>query len=89
MPDKTERVYRYQHATVAEAQRLIASMGLSGPEELSPHHLMRRVDHINSSSYAELYEWLSPDELLGDDASRPWSTDWNRADPDSFKARRV
>jgi glutamate synthase domain-containing protein 2 len=88
IPDKTERVYNYQHATVAEAQRLIASMGLSGPEEVGPHHLMRRVDHINSSSYAELYEWLSPGQLLGDDAPQAWSTDWNRADPDSFKPHR-
>ena len=30
-PDKTERVHRYQHATVHEAQRIIASMGLAGP----------------------------------------------------------
>ena len=89
VPLKTERVYNYQHATVAEAQRLIASMGLSGPDEITPHHLMRRVDHINSSSYAELYEWLSPGELLGDGASEAWSIDWNRADPDSFKPRSI
>jgi NADH-quinone oxidoreductase subunit M len=30
VPDKAERVHRYQRATVAEAQRLIASMGLPG-----------------------------------------------------------
>ena len=36
IPDKTERVYRYQHATVAEAQRLIASMGLRSPAEVTP-----------------------------------------------------
>ena len=44
--DKTERVYRYQHAVVAEAQRLIASMGLHSPAEVGPHHLVRRVDHV-------------------------------------------
>ena len=31
IPDKTERVHRYQNATVAEAQRIIASMGLLVP----------------------------------------------------------
>jgi glutamate synthase domain-containing protein 2 len=89
VPDKTERVYRYQRATVAEAQRLIASMGLEGPEEVGPHHLIRRVDHITSSSYAELYEWLSPGALLGGDAPHAWSLDWDRADPDSFKPRSI
>ena len=65
VPDKTQRVTRYQHATVAEAQRLIASMGLNSPAEVGPHHLVRRVDYVTSRSYAELYEWLKPGELLG------------------------
>ena len=84
--DKTERVRRYQHATVAEAQRLIASMGLDSPAEVGPHHLVRRVDHATSRSYAELYEWLSPGELL-EQPPATWSVDWERADPDSFRVR--
>ncbi len=83
VPNKTERVYSYQHATVAEAQRLIASMGLEGPEQVSPHHLMRRVDHTTTRSYAELYDWLSPGQLL-DEPPPEWAGDWDRADPDSF-----
>jgi glutamate synthase domain-containing protein 2 len=86
VPDKTERVYRYQHAVVAEAQRLIASMGLSSPSEVGPHHLMRRVDHVTSRSYAELYEWLEPGQLL-DEVPESWRVDWERADPDCFKPR--
>jgi hypothetical protein len=43
VPDKTERVHRYQHAAVAEATRLIASMGLHSPSEVTPHHLVRRA----------------------------------------------
>src|ERR1700733_7369671 len=64
VPDKTERVYRYQHSVVAEAQRLLASMGLTSPDEVGPHHLVRRVDHVSSRSYAELFEWLTPGQLL-------------------------
>jgi glutamate synthase domain-containing protein 2 len=84
--DKTARVQRYQHATVAEAQRLAASMGLRSPADATPHNLMRRVDHITSRSYAELYEWLAPGELL-DEAPESWAVDWARADPDSFAPR--
>jgi glutamate synthase domain-containing protein 2 len=86
IPDKTARVTRYQHATVHEAQRIIASMGLSGPGEVSPHHLVRRIDHVNSRSYAELYEWLADGELLSDPPPS-WREDWERADPDSFASR--
>jgi glutamate synthase domain-containing protein 2 len=85
IPDKTERVYRYQKATVAEAGRLIASMGLESPSQVGPHHLVRRVDAVTSHSYADLYEWLSPHELLVD-PPESWAVDWARADPDSFAA---
>jgi glutamate synthase domain-containing protein 2 len=86
--DKTERVYRYQHAVVTEAQRLIASMGLHSPAEVGPHHLVRRVDHVNSRTYAELYEWLEPGQLLHE-PPESWQVDWARADPDSFTPREI
>lgn len=88
VPDKTERVYRYQHAVVAEAQRLLASMGLTSPDEVGPHQLVRRVDHHTSRSYAELFEWLAPGQLL-DEPPEAWATDWARADPDSFRPASV
>ncbi len=87
VPDKTERVRRYQQAAVHEAMRLTGSMGLSAMADLGPHLLMRRVDHVTSRSYAELYEWLSPGELVAQ-APSAWATDWERADPDTFGMRR-
>jgi glutamate synthase domain-containing protein 2 len=83
VPDKTERVRRYQAATVTEAMRLMASMGVRDPGEVTPHMLMRRVDEATSRSYAEIYEWLRPGELLAD-PPEAWAADWARADPDSF-----
>jgi glutamate synthase domain-containing protein 2 len=81
--DKTQRVKRYQEATVKEAVRIMSSMGVNGPHQLTPHHLMRRVDQHRTLSYAELYEWLRPGELLsGPPVS--WSEDWFRADADTF-----
>ncbi len=84
--DKTARVFHYQQATVAEAQRLIASMGLASPADITPHHLMRRTDFVRSESYAELYEWLEPDALLGAPPDG-WREDLRRADPDDFAPR--
>jgi glutamate synthase domain-containing protein 2 len=84
--DKFQRVRRYQHATVAEAQRLLGSMGLADPGAVTPHNLMRRVDHVTSRSYAELYEWLEPGQLL-DEAPEAWAADWAHADPDGFAPR--
>ncbi|MFY0409905.1 glutamate synthase-related protein, partial [Solicola sp. PLA-1-18] len=81
--DKTERVFRYHEATVAEAQRMMASMGVPGPAHLHPRMLRRRVGHSATRSYAELYDWLGDGELLHD-PPEAWARDWASADPDAF-----
>jgi glutamate synthase domain-containing protein 2 len=81
--DKSKRVYRFQQGTVAEAQRIIASMGLSGPGEVRPSMLYRQIDQATARSFEDLYHWLEPGELL-DDAPEDWARDWDAADPDSF-----
>ena len=81
--DKSQRVQRYQQATVAEAVRLMAAMGAGSPEELTPSMLRRRVGHTDTRPYADLFTWLEPGELLADPPAE-WARDWERADPDRF-----
>ncbi|MBA3907213.1 MAG: FMN-binding glutamate synthase family protein, partial [Pseudonocardiales bacterium] len=81
--DKSRRVRRYQEATVGQAVQLMASMGCSSPSQLSPHQLMRRVGYTDTRSYAELFDWLEPGELLAA-PPRDWAADWKAADPDRF-----
>jgi hypothetical protein len=81
--DKSERVYRYQQATVAQAMRMMGSMGVSDPSMLNPHMLRKRLSPTEQRSYAELYEWLEPEELLNH-APPSWRSDWAVANPDSF-----
>ena len=83
VPDKAERVARYQKSVVAEAMQVVASMGLRGPHELAPHMLRRRVDQHRVESYAELYEHLEHGQLLAD-VPPSWRLDWELADPDRF-----
>lgn len=83
VPDKSLRVQRFQAATVASAQRMIASLGLDSPHELHPAMLMRRVDHHRSLSYLQLYHWLGDGELLAGPPA-DWADDWQAADPDTF-----
>ncbi|CAO5238114.1 hypothetical protein FAGKG844_230068 [Frankia sp. AgKG'84/4] len=82
--DKGERVFRYQRATVATAVQVMASLGCASPGELHPGMLMRRVTHTETRSYAELYPWLEPGELLAEPPA-DWAIDWNSADPDRFR----
>nr|WP_246416579.1 FMN-binding glutamate synthase family protein [Nocardioides luti] len=84
VPDKTERVARYQQATVEQAMQVIASMGLHSFDELRPHMLRRRTDPGTIRSYAEMFEHLAPGQLLRDPPAS-WERDWVRADPDRFR----
>ncbi|MFI0013669.1 FMN-binding glutamate synthase family protein [Streptomyces sp. JUS-F4] len=85
VPDKAERVRRYQAATVRSAQQIIAAMGLDSPAQVRPRMVRRRVGIGGEiSSYAELHEWLEDKQLLnGPPAS--WRADWAVADPDCFR----
>ena len=83
--DKTERVRRYQQNTVAQAQQIIAAMGLRDPRELRPEHLLRRIDQNTVRTYGDMYQWLKPGELLGE-APQEWAADWRAADADRFAA---
>ena len=60
VPDKTERVTRYQQDTVEQAMQVVASMGLRSFEDLRPHMLRRRIGHGEIASYAEMFEHLAP-----------------------------
>jgi glutamate synthase domain-containing protein 2 len=83
VPDKTERVRRLQESTVASALQIMAAMGVTDPAELSPHMLRRRTDPQTVRAYDELYDWLSPGELLAEPPAS-WAADWAAADPDRF-----
>ena len=84
VPDKTTRVFNFQRATVASAAQIVASMGLAGFHELSPAMLNRRIEGHCTRTYAEIYEWLMPGELLLD-PPESWRSDWIEASADEFR----
>ncbi len=84
-PDvKKHRVRNFQHATVMEFNRLIASMGLESPDQLRPNMLMRRIDPTSIRSYADIYYQAQPGELIDGCQNEFWADDWDRARADSF-----
>ncbi|WP_438286480.1 FMN-binding glutamate synthase family protein [Glutamicibacter mishrai] len=81
--DKGHRVYNYHRLTVTESAQIMASMGLTSPTQLNTRMLRRRVNLQSTRSYASLFHWLRPGELL-DDAPGSWKEDWDEADADHF-----
>ncbi|MGJ3401921.1 FMN-binding glutamate synthase family protein [Glutamicibacter sp. Je.9.36] len=81
--DKGHRVYNYHRLTVTECAQIMASMGLTSPEQLNTRMLRRRVNLQSTRSYASLFQWLRPGELL-EDIPGSWKEDWDEADADHF-----
>ncbi|MER5810758.1 FMN-binding glutamate synthase family protein [Streptomyces sp. NPDC002033] len=87
--DKAQRVQRFQAATVKSALQIMAAMGVEDQAQLRPEMLLQRVDPHTVRSYAQLYAWLGPGELLDGDAPADWAADWRAADPDGFARSRT
>jgi hypothetical protein len=83
VPDKTKRVQQYQDGVVREAMQIMGAMGARGPDDVTAHQLIRRTGPTTTFSYAELYDWLEPGELIAQ-PPEAWAGDWARANPDSF-----
>jgi glutamate synthase domain-containing protein 2 len=65
VPDKAERVFNFHRATLEALAELVAAAGLDHPTEFAPEHFSRRISAHEVRSFAELYPFLEPGELLG------------------------
>ena len=81
--DKMYRVQNFQAMTISSAKQIVASMGLDSFDQLNPRKLFRRIDPHVTQTYADLYEWLKPRQLLVA-APASWSRDWDLANAHSF-----
>jgi glutamate synthase domain-containing protein 2 len=82
--DKSQRVRRYQAATLRSLMELVAAAGLESPGDIGPQHIIQRLSPTETSSYASLYPLLDTGELR-DGARDPWYREqWQLARAESF-----
>ncbi len=87
VPDKAERVYNFHHRTVHAVAEMLATAGLCRPDELRPHHLVRRISTSEVKLFSELHYYCRPGELLsGDAGSHFYRKMWQLAQADTFAA---
>jgi glutamate synthase domain-containing protein 2 len=87
VPDKAERVYNFHRLTLRALSEMLAAAGLEHPDQLTPHHLVRRVNATEIRQFSELHTFLKPGELLGDDCVDGFYADnWKRASAATFAA---
>jgi glutamate synthase domain-containing protein 2 len=86
VPDKAERVFNFQRATVEAVAELVAAAGLDHPIEFAPAHFSRRVSPHEVRSFAELYPPLEPGELIAGSGDKRYEIAWAMASAKEFRA---
>jgi glutamate synthase domain-containing protein 2 len=82
--DKSTRVANFHHETVKALAELIGAAGLDHPSDLRPHHFMRRVAADRIVSFAEIYRFPKPGELLSGGGDARLAEAWAVARAESF-----
>lgn len=89
VPDKTARVANFHLSTMKALAHLIAAAGLTHPDQLNPHHLVRRVSPNQVKQVSTLIPYLSEGELLDpeqlDRLPPVFGLYWPIAQADSFQ----
>ncbi|WP_447765597.1 FMN-binding glutamate synthase family protein [Sphingopyxis panaciterrae] len=86
VPDKGERVRRFQAATVGALWDITAAMGLDTPWQIQPHHLHERLNSARSDSIDRIYSFFPRGILLDDPEAVTSARYWKMARADSFRA---
>jgi hypothetical protein len=83
--DKSVRVANFHRETVKALGELVAAAGLDHPHDLTPHHFMRRAAPDRIVTFADLYKFLEPGELLsGNISDERIRAAWAMAQASSF-----
>ena len=67
VPTKAERVYLFHERTLEALKELVGAAGLDHPGQITPHHIVRRIDENNVRLLANLLPQVARGALLKDD----------------------
>jgi len=81
---KKDRVAFFHENTVKSFLEMVGALGLDNPSDLHPGHIMRRVSPQTVKPFNEIYEYLSPGQLLGADIPESYRRFWEAARADKF-----
>ena len=84
---KAERVARFHHNTLAALGELVGAAGLAHPNELRPQHILKRMSASEVKSFAEVYKFLAPRELIAGTHDPHYAQQWAMADHRHFAAK--
>jgi glutamate synthase domain-containing protein 2 len=85
VPDKAERVYNFHRQTLKALSDMLAAAGLTHPDELGAHHLVRRISATEIKQFSQIHTFLQPRELVDDLCEDGfYATNWALASAKTF-----
>ena len=81
---RQHRVANFQAATIKSFLDLVGAMGLTNPDQLSPHLIYRRVANETEKTYDQLYDQLQSGNLVGKDIHHDYREEWKAAKAEAF-----
>lgn len=87
VPEKAERVARFQKATLDALHDIVVACGLESPDGFTPDGLRQRVNAAEMRSIDEVYPFVEPGELIDGARDPRLAAWWRAADPESFARR--
>lgn len=90
VPDKAERVASFHGNTLKALAQMLAAAGLDNPDELAPHHLVRRISETETRLFSQLHYFVKPGDIVreADNLSEFYKASWAMARADTFDAIR-
>jgi glutamate synthase domain-containing protein 2 len=87
VPTKAERVRNFHHSTLHALKELVQAAGLDHPQQITAHHIVRRISDTEVRLLSNLVMQVQPGALLGplDTQHNVFRTYWPLASADSFQ----
>ncbi|HVT62909.1 MAG TPA: FMN-binding glutamate synthase family protein, partial [Legionellaceae bacterium] len=82
--EKKVQVANYHRNTIHGFLEIVGAMGLTNPSELAPQFIMQRVSTDKSKSLDEIYEYLTPGQLLKENIPESYKKFWDLARSDQW-----
>jgi Conserved region in glutamate synthase len=88
VPDKAERVRSFHRSTLHALKEIVQAAGLLHPQEVSAHHIVRRLTDTEVRLLSNLILKVAPGALLGplDEQHNVFRQYWPLASAHSFRA---
>jgi glutamate synthase domain-containing protein 2 len=67
VPDKADRVFNFHRSTLHALKELVQAAGLAHPQDITAHHIVRRLTDTDVRLLANLITQVEPGALLSDD----------------------